>query len=51
MTLSPFMVVKFGWGLCHTIPGLTKFVEFLNMFAKMLTNPTVVGSPVGPHKI
>jgi hypothetical protein len=49
MTLSPLMVVKFGWGLYHTIPG--KFVEFLNMFAKMLTNPTVVGSPVGPHKI
>ncbi len=50
-TLSPFMAVKFGWGLCHMFPGLIGVVEFLNMFAKMSANPTVVGSPFGQRQI
>jgi hypothetical protein len=50
-TLSLLMAAKFGWGLCHMFPGLIGVVEFLNMFAKMLDNPTVVGSPVGQHGI
>ncbi len=44
------MAVKFEWGLCHTFPGLIGVIEFLNMFAKMSANPTVVGLPVDQLK-
>jgi hypothetical protein len=45
------MALKFRWDSCQTFPGLTKVVEFLNMFAKMSASPTGVGLPIDPHKI